>query len=84
MPEWAKGHAVPILDPPCKIMDPHFFWSMWELYSRLPEGKSGRTSPPDVYPLLTNAYYDWTNTLDIDSDLLIATPTIGTIIRATT
>ena len=36
-PQWAEGNAVPILDPPCEIMDPHFFWSMWELYSRLPD-----------------------------------------------
>ena len=74
MPEWAKGHAVPILDPPCKIMDPHFFWSMWELYSRLPDPKERRDFAVAVYPLLTNAYHVWTTTLDINSNLLVATP----------
>jgi len=74
MPEWAKGHAVPILDPPCKIMDPHFFWSMWELYSRLPHRKEQQDFAAAVYPLLTNAYHVWTTTLDINSNLLVATP----------
>jgi len=74
MPEWAKGHAVPILDPPCKIMDPHFFWSIWESYSRLPDKKERQDFAAAVYPLLTNAYRVWTTTLDINSNLLVATP----------
>jgi len=73
-PQWAEGHAVPILVPPCEIMDPHFFWSMWELYSRLPDRKARRDFAAKVYPLLTNAYRDWTNKVDIDGDLLTATP----------
>ncbi len=73
-PQWAEGHAVPILVPPCEIMDPHFFWSMWELYSRLPDPKTRRDFAAKVYPLLTNAYRDWTNNVDIDGDLLTATP----------
>ncbi len=73
-PEWAEGHAVPILVPPCEIMDPHFFWSMWELYSRLPTSKARQDFAVKVYPLLTNAYWDWTNNVDIDGDLLTATP----------
>lgn len=74
MPEWAKGHAVPILDPPCKIMDPHFFWSMWELYSRLPDRQERQDFAVSVYPLLTNAYHVWATTLDINRNLLVATP----------
>ena len=73
-PEWAEGNAVPILDPPCEIMDPHFFWSMWELYSRLPGNIVQQDFAAKVYPLLTNAYWDWTNKVDIDGDLLTATP----------
>ncbi|HTQ52218.1 MAG TPA: trehalase family glycosidase [Candidatus Acidoferrales bacterium] len=73
-PQWAEGNAVPILDPPCEIMDPHFFWSMWELYSRLPGSKAEQDFAVKVYPLLTNAYWDWTNNVDIDGDLLTATP----------
>ncbi len=73
-PQWAEGNAVPILDPPCEIMDPHFFWSMWELYSRLPGSKAQHDFAARVYPLLTNAYRDWTNKVDIDGDLLTATP----------
>jgi len=73
-PQWAEGNAVPILDPPCEIMDPHFFWSMWELYSRLPGNKAPQDFAVKVYPLLTNAYRDWTNKVDIDGDLLTATP----------
>jgi hypothetical protein len=65
---------VPILVPPCEIMDPHFFWSMWELYSRLPGNKERQNFAARVYPLLTNAYWDWTNKVDIDGDLLTATP----------
>ena len=72
-PKWAEGNAVPILDPPCEIMDPHFFWSMWELYSRLP-GTKERRDFDRIYPLLANAYRDWTNHVDIDGDLLTATP----------
>ena len=74
MPEWAKGHAVPIMDPPCEIMDPHFFWSMWELYSRLPEKKEQRDFAATIYPLLKNAYNVWTTKLDINSNLLVSTP----------
>jgi hypothetical protein len=73
-PQWAEGNAVPILVPPCEIMDPHFFWSMWELYSRLPGNKERQNFAARVYPLLTNAYWDWTNKVDIDGDLLTATP----------
>ena len=73
-PRWAEGHAVPILYPPCEIMDPHFFWSMWELYSRLPGRQARQDFAAKVYPLLTNAYWDWTNKVDIDGDLLTATP----------
>jgi hypothetical protein len=73
-PQWAEGNAVPILVPPCEIMDPHFFWSMWELYSRLPGSKAHQDFAAKVYPLLTNAYWDWTNKVDIDGDLLTATP----------
>jgi len=73
-PQWAEGHAMPILDPPCEIMDPHFFWSMWELYSRLPGRQARQDFAAKVYPLLTNAYRDWTNKVDIDGDLLTATP----------
>lgn len=73
-PQWAEGNAVPILEPPCEIMDPHFFWSMWELYSRLPGSQARRDFAAKVYPLLTNAYWTWTNQVDIDDDLLTATP----------
>ena len=73
-PEWARGHAHPILVPPCEIMDPHFFWSMWELYSRLPDPVERRAFAEDVYPLLQTAYRDWTTKLDLDGDLLVATP----------
>ncbi len=73
-PQWAEGNAVPILDPPCEIMDPHFFWSMWELYSRLPGSQARHNFAAKVYPLLANAYRDWTNKVDIDGDLLTATP----------
>jgi len=73
-PSWAEGHAVPILDPPCEIMDPHFFWSMWELYSRIPDRQARHDFAKKVYPLLANAYRDWTNHVDIDGDLLTATP----------
>ena len=73
-PQWAEGNAVPILVPPCEIMDPHFFWSMWELYSRLPGNKAQQDFAAKVYPLLTNVYWDWTNKVDIDGDLLTATP----------
>ena len=73
-PQWAEGNAVPILVPPCEIMDPHFFWSMWELYSRLPGKTERQDFAAKVYPLLTNAYWDWTNKVDIDGDLLTATP----------
>jgi hypothetical protein len=73
-PEWARGHARPILVPPCEIMDPHFFWSMWELYSRLPDPVERRAFAGEVYPLLQEAYRVWTTKLDIDGDLLVATP----------
>jgi hypothetical protein len=73
-PEWAEGHAQPILVPPCEIMDPHFFWSMWELYSRLPSPAGRRAFAEEVYPLLQDAYRVWTTKLDIDGDLLVATP----------
>ncbi|MGH7992082.1 MAG: hypothetical protein ACREDQ_01085, partial [Limisphaerales bacterium] len=54
-PQWAEGNAVPILVPPSEIMDPHFFWSMWELYSRLPTSQARLDFAAKVYPLLTNA-----------------------------
>lgn len=73
-PEWAEGHAVPILVPPCEIMDPHFFWSMWELYSRIPGSDARAKFARMVYPLLKEAYHVWTTKLDIDGDLLVATP----------
>jgi hypothetical protein len=73
-PAWAEGHAVPILVPPCEIMDPHFFWSMWELYSRIPEGAERQRFARTVYPLLKEAYRVWTTKLDVDNDLLVATP----------
>jgi hypothetical protein len=73
-PAWAEGHAVPILDPPSEIMDPHFFWSMWELYSRIPDRQARQDFAAKIYPLMTNAYRDWTNHVDIDGDLLTATP----------
>jgi hypothetical protein len=55
-------------------MDPHFFWSMWELYSRLPDPGERRAFAGRVYPLLQNAYRVWTTKLDTDGDLLVATP----------
>jgi hypothetical protein len=73
-PAWAEGHAVPILVPPCEIMDPHFFWSMWELYSRLPDPAERRALAVRIYPLLKEAYRVWTTEIDRDGDLLVATP----------
>lgn len=73
-PDWAEGHAVPILVPPCIIMDPHFFWSMWELYSRLPGRARERAFAAKVYPLLENDYRTWLTKIDIDHNLLCATP----------
>ena len=73
-PDWAEGHAVPILVPPCIIMDPHFFWSMWELYSRLPGRARERAFAAKVYPLLEDDYRTWITKIDIDHNLLCATP----------
>jgi len=73
-PPWAQGHAIPILVPPCEIMDPHFFWSMWEVYSRLPGNEEREQFAQTVYPLLKEAYRVWTTKLDTDGDLLVATP----------
>ena len=73
-PDWATGHAVPILDPPCIIMDPHFYWSMWELYSRLPDPKKQQEFAAMVYPLLKKNYRVWTTQIDIDHNLLCSTP----------
>jgi hypothetical protein len=73
-PDWATGHAVPILDPPSIIMDPHYYWSMWELYSRLPDSKKQREFAAMVYPLLKKNYRVWTTQVDIDHNLLCATP----------
>lgn len=73
-PDWAAGHAVPILDPPCIIMDPHFYWSMWELYSRLPDPKKQQEFAAMVYPLLKETYRVWTTQIDIDHNLLCSTP----------
>lgn len=73
-PAWAEGHAVPILVPPCEIMDPHFFWSMWELYARLPDPAQRRAFAARVYPLLERAYSAWLAQVDTDGDLLVSTP----------
>ena len=73
-PDWAAGHAVPILDPPSVIMDPHYYWSMWELYSRLPDSKKQREFAAMVYPLLKKNYRVWTTQIDIDHNLLGSTP----------
>jgi hypothetical protein len=73
-PEWAAGHAVPILVPPSIIMDPHFFWSMWELYDRTPDPAERRALAAEIYPLLENAYRLWTEKIDIDGNLLCSTP----------
>jgi Mannosylglycerate hydrolase MGH1-like glycoside hydrolase domain len=73
-PQWAEGHAVPIMDPPCEIMDPHFFWSMWELYSRLPDKKERQDFAAEIYPLLKNAYHVWTTKLNPSGNLLVSTP----------
>ena len=73
-PDWAAGHAVPILDPPSIIMDPHYYWSMWELYSRLPDSKKQQEFAAMVYPLLKENYRVWTTQIDIDHNLLCATP----------
>ncbi len=73
-PDWAAGHAVPILDPPCIIMDPHYYWAMWELYSRLPDAGKQKELAATVYPLLKEAYRVWTTQIDLDHNLLCATP----------
>jgi hypothetical protein len=73
-PEWATGHAVPILAPPSIIMDPHFYWSVWEMYSRTPDPGKRREFAKLVYPLLKETYRVWTTQIDIDGDLLVATP----------
>jgi hypothetical protein len=73
-PDWAAGHAVPILDPPSIIMDPHYYWSMWELYSRLPDSKKQQEFAAMVYPLLKENYRVWTTRIDIDHNLLCSTP----------
>ncbi|MGO9588087.1 MAG: MGH1-like glycoside hydrolase domain-containing protein [Limisphaerales bacterium] len=73
-PDWAAGHAVPILDPPSIIMDPHYYWSMWELYSRLPDPKKQQAFAAMVYPLLKENYRVWTTQIDIDHNLLCSTP----------
>ena len=73
-PAWAAGHAVPVLAPPSIIMDPHYYWSMWELYSRLPDSKKQQEFAATVYPLLQENYRVWTAQIDIDHNLLCATP----------
>jgi hypothetical protein len=73
-PTWAVGHAVPILVPPCQIMDPHFYWSMWEMYSRLPDPRQQRDFAAMVYPLLKETYRVWTTQVDTDGNLLCSTP----------
>lgn len=72
--DWAAGHAVPILDPVCIIMDPHFYWSMWELYSRIPDPEKQKAFAAMVYPLLKETYKVWTEQIDIDHNLLCSTP----------
>ena len=73
-PDWAAGHAVPILDPPCIIMDPHYYWSIWELYSRLPDSTKQQEFAAMVYPLLKKNYRVWTTQIDRDHNLLCSTP----------
>jgi Trehalase len=73
-PDWAAGHAVPVLAPPSIIMDPHYYWSMWELYSRLPDTRRQYEFAARVYPLLQENYRVWTTQIDIDRNLLCATP----------
>jgi hypothetical protein len=73
-PDWAAGHAIPILNPPSLIMDPHYYWSMWELYSRLPDSKKQREFAATVYPLLKENYRVWTTQIDRDHNLLCSTP----------
>jgi hypothetical protein len=73
-PDWAAGHAVPVLAPPSIIMDPHYYWSMWELYSRLPDSRKQHEFAARVYPLLKENYRVWTTQIDIDRNLLCATP----------
>jgi hypothetical protein len=73
-PAWAVGHAVPILVPPCQIMDPHFYWAMWEMYSRLPDPGRQRDFAAMVYPLLKETYRVWTTKVDTDGNLLCSTP----------
>ncbi len=73
-PDWAAGHAVPILVPPCIIMDPHYYWSVWELYSRLTDSGKQQAFAALVYPLLKENYRVWTTQIDLDHNLLCATP----------
>ena len=73
-PDWAAGHAVPILDPPCIIMDPHYYWAIWELYSRLPDSRMQQELVTTIYPMLKETYRIWTTQIDIDHNLLCATP----------
>jgi hypothetical protein len=73
-PAWAVGHAVPILVPPSQNMDPHFYWSMWEMYSRLPDSRQQRDFATMVYPLLKETYRVWTTQVDTDGNLLCSTP----------
>lgn len=72
--DWAEGHAVPMLVPPSIIMDPHFFWSIWEIYSRLPDAGRQKALAARVYPLLERAYRTWTTRIDVDHNLLCSTP----------
>ncbi len=71
---WAAGHALPVLDPTCIIMDPHYYWSMWELYSRIPDTAQQHQFARLVYPLLKETYKVWTTRIDIDHNLLCSTP----------
>jgi hypothetical protein len=73
-PGWAAGHAVPMLEPVCIIMDPHYYWSMWEMYSRLTDPHKQKAFAEKVYPLLKETYRVWTTQIDIDHNLLCATP----------
>ncbi len=73
-PGWAAGHALSILDPTCIIMDPHFYWSMWELYSRMTDPRKQHDFAEMVYPLLKETYKVWTTQIDIDHNLLCSTP----------
>jgi Trehalase len=47
---------------------------MWELYSRLPDSKKQKQLAALMYPLFKENYRVWTTQVDIDHNLLCATP----------